>query len=266
LLGLFKLLVNLTLAAEGQQLLHRHLPPALLPSVLEDVVLFIKEGEKEGGKERGREGGREEEVQELTAQLCYLLRNLSFLRGGGGGRAGAKAGVLASGVLLRFLVLDAMTHANLQIRFPATVALWSLLHHSEKSTALLLRGDFLVSSTPSSLPSSSSVPSCVGVWQQIALAKKMVGRDRKEGQGEGGREGGGEEGLMVEGVRRALENIEALLSSLSTTSSSSSSSSLSLRVGVGKGKVLGGRSGGNGGGGAAAAAAAAAAAVIDESN
>ncbi len=258
LLGLFKLLVNLTLAAEGQQLLHRHLPPALLPSVLEDVVLFIKEGEKDRGKEGRREGGREEEVEELTAQLCYLLRNLSFLRGGGG-RGGGKASVLASGTLLRFLVCDAITHSKIQIRFPATVALWSLLHHSEKSTALLLRGDFLwASSTPSSLSSSpsSSAPSCVGVWQQIALAKTLAGRDATEG----------EERLMVEGVLRAVENIEALLSSFSTavSSSLSSSSPSSLKVGVDKEKVEGGRSGGNGGGEAVGATAATT--VIDESN
>lgn len=263
LLGLFKLLVNLTLAAEGQQLLHRHLPPALLPSVLEDVVLFIKEGEKDKGKEGGWDDGKEEEVEELTAQLCYLLRNLSFLRGGGG-KGGGKASVLASGTLLRFLVCDAMTHSKIQIRFPATVALWSLLHHSEKSTALLLRGDFLASSTSSSLSSSpsSSVPSCVGVWQQIALAKKLAGRDALEG--EEGREGEGEERLMMEGVQRALENIEALLSSFSTVASSSLSSSPSslLKVGEGKGKVQGGRSGGGGDG----AAAAATVAVIDESN
>jgi hypothetical protein len=208
ILGLLKLLVNITLSAEGQQLLVRHLPPALVPSTLEDVILFVREGGTEGGGEGGREG----EVEELMAQICYLLRNLSFLRGPG---AGGKASVLSSPLLLTFLVTDALTHSKIQIRFPATVALWSLLHHSEKSTAMLLRGQVL--SIPSNPPPSPtpSPPPCLRVWESLAAAKRLLALDEKEGK-EGRAE---EEELMLRGLQRALENVTALLSSFSLPAS-----------------------------------------------
>ena len=200
LLSVLRLLVSVTLAAEGQRMLVAQCPG--LPQLLDELLDFLHQpppqSKPEGGGGVDADGEEDEEDAgealrtEACAQLCYLLRNLAFLRGQ------SKAQVAASPRLLRFLVLDGLPHPALAVRFPATVAVWSLLYHSERSLAALLRGTL--------------APGQVRACLDHAAHRLEVDKEQARGQEqEDGDDGDEARAAMVAGTGRALAHIERLL-------------------------------------------------------
>ena len=189
LLSVLRLLVSVTLAAEGQRMLVAQCPR--LPQLLEELLDFLHQPPEKA------EADGEALRTEVCVQLCYLLRNLAFLRGQ------SKAQVVAAPRLLRFLLVDGLPHPALAVRFPATVAVWSLLCHSERSLAALLRG---------TLP-PGQVRACLDQAAHQLEADEEQQQQEQQQQGQAGVVGKGEEAraAMVTGTGRALAHIERLL-------------------------------------------------------